>query len=65
MICNLKIVVFFRVPKKEVPRAMRGTQRVKDGWSEGPVFGSFLNTFGDFFSKKVTPVYKRFLKLGG
>ena len=50
---NLKILGFLKVPKKEVPSFALA---VNHGWFEDPVFGSFLNTFGDFFFKKVTRV---------
>ena len=38
-------------PKKEVPSC---ALPVNHGWFEDPVFGSFLNTFGELFFKKVT-----------
>ena len=34
----------------------RGALAVNHGWFEDPVFGSFLNTFGELFFKKVTRV---------
>ena len=43
----------FRLPKKEVPSFALA---VNHGWFEDPVFGSFLDTFGELFSKKVTRV---------
>ena len=43
----------FMVPKKEVPSFALA---VNHGWFEDPVFGSFLNTFGELFFEKVTRV---------
>ena len=39
----------FMVPKKEVPSFALAANI---GWFEDPVFGSFLDTFGELFSKK-------------
>ena len=51
---DLKLDVgFYKVPKKEVPSFALAPNI---GWFEDPVFGSFLNTFGELFFKKVTRV---------